>query len=485
MIDSLFQQAQAHHQAGRLAEAEAIYRQILVAQPRHADALHWLGVLAMQTGRIDWALELIPRAIALEPRRAVFFGHLGLALQAAGRAGDAEDAFGQAIQINPDFSEAQFNLATLYLNTARPRQAEEIYRRILSKHPKDEKSLHNLADALLGQKRLDEAIDNYRQALKIRDDAPMTHWNLAIALLMNGDFRAGFLEYEWRWKIHEAELKRPNFPQPAWNGEELRGRRILLHSEQGFGDSIQFARYVPMVAERGGKIILVAPAPLGALFNGISGVRVVSLTESLPDFDLHASLVSLPRIFGTTIETIPSKIPYLPVDPVRKDFWAKRMPKDGRLKVGLVWAGSAGQLGDEKRSIPLNQFEPLGKIPGVWFCSLQKGRPAGQPPAGMELADWTSELTDFADSAALMANLDLLISVDTSPAHLAGAIGRPDWVLLQHFPDWRWMLDREDSPWYPTMRLFRQEIAGDWRQPIERVAGELARLTKSYSPGRS
>jgi Flp pilus assembly protein TadD len=473
MIDQLFQQAQQHHQAGRLAEAEALYRQILVQQPQDADALHWLGVLAMQTGRVDWALELIPRAIMLQPRRAVFFLHLGLALQAGGRTGEAEGAFRQAIELKPDFADAQFNLATLFLNSARPREAEEIYRLILSAHPDHVQSLHNLGDALFAQQRLDEAIDSYRKALAIRDDAPMTHWNLAIALLMKGDFVPGFREYEWRWKIHEAELKRPNFRQPIWNGEDLDGKRILLHTEQGLGDSIQFVRYLPLVLRRGGKIILLAPPPLCPLFEGIGGAQIVPVGQSLPPIDLHCSLLSLPRIFETTLETVPANVPYLQVDPRRRDRWAARVPADGRLKVGLVWAGSASQVGDERRSIPFSRFAPLGEIPGVWFCSLQKGRPPADPPPGMKLADWTDELHDFAETAALVANLDLVITVDTSVAHLAGALGRPVWILLQHFPGWQWMLHREDSPWYPTMRLFRQENAGDWDQPIRRVASAL------------
>jgi tetratricopeptide (TPR) repeat protein len=475
-IDPLFQQAQIHHQAGRFAEAEAIYRQIILQQPQHADALHWLGVLAMQTGRLDWALELIPRAIALQPRRAHFYAHLGLALQSAGRGNDAAEAFGKALALQPDFTEAQFNLATLYLNSGRPREAEEAYRKLLRSHPHHLQSLHNLGDALLGQQRLDDAIDLYRRALAFRGDAAMTHWNLAIALLMKGDFLEGWREYEWRWKVHAGELKRPDFPQPAWEGEELSGRRILLYSEQGFGDSIQFVRYLPMVAERGGKIILQAPRALCPVFESLRKAEIIPAGRDLPPFDAHCSLVSLPRIFQTTLQSVPAKVPYLPVDPDRRACWGARVPGDGRLKVGLVWAGSAAQLGDEKRSISPDRFAPLGKIPRVWFCSLQKGRPAAPPPAGLEVADWTNELNDFADSAALLANLDLLITVDTSAAHLAGAIGLPVWILLQHFPDWRWMLNRDDSPWYPTARLFRQQTPGDWDGPIHRVTAALSGL---------
>ncbi|HUB25741.1 MAG TPA: hypothetical protein VL992_09965, partial [Tepidisphaeraceae bacterium] len=266
-----------------------------------------------------------------------------------------------------------------------------------------------------------------------------------------------------------------------WDGSELAGRRILIHFEQGFGDAIQCIRYVPFIAERGGRVILAVPAEMKRLMQSVKYVEhLVTLSDPLPSYDIHCPIMSLPLAFKTTLQTIPAESPYLRSDPDLKRQWQSRLPNDNRLKIGLAWAGR--RRPDPHRAVSPAELAPLADVTGVWFCSLQK--PAVSPPPGVQLADFADELRDFADTAALMENLDLIITIDTSIAHLAGALGKPTWVLLKDVPDWRWLLGREDSPWYPTMRLFRQTRRGDWESPVRRVrqAIELYSTARSKSP---
>ena len=269
----------------------------------------------------------------------------------------------------------------------------------------------------------------------------------------------------------------PEFAQPPWDGSELNGKTVLLHAEQGLGDSIQFVRYVPMVRDRGGKVVLQCQPALSRLFTGLPGIdRVIKNGDPIPRFDAHCPLLSLPRAFGTTLDSIPASVPYLTADPAAALDWAKRLADRPGKKVGIVWAGRAGYVGDRTRSLSLTTLAPLACASGITWYSLQKGYAAAQisdAPQGMELIDRTAELNDFADTAALIANLDLVISVDTAVAHLAGAMGKSVWTLLPYAPDWRWLLNRDDSPWYPTMRLFRQQRPGDWGEVIQRIAESL------------
>jgi len=303
-------------------------------------------------------------------------------------------------------------------------------------------------------------------------------------LLLQGDFKRGWQEHEWRWKCRDYPSPQRNFAQPLWDGSALERRTLLLHTEQGLGDAIQFIRYLPLVAQRGGKIIIECQAELRRLFQTmLEKCPIVVRGDPLPAFDLHCPLLSLPLIFGTTLENIPQTVPYLHADAQDVKKWRERLDEHSpHLKMGLVWAGSPTNKNDRSRSIKLQSLAPLGQVPGVRLLSLQKGAAAAEaktPPMGMELVDYTQELTDFADTAALIANLDLLISVDTAVVHLAGAMGKLVWTLLPFSPDWRWLLERENSPWYPTMRLFRQQVIGDWDNVITRVASALQLWTKT------
>jgi tetratricopeptide (TPR) repeat protein len=337
----------------------------------------------------------------------------------------------------------------------------------------------NLGVALMAKTDVVPAITSFRRAIDLRPDSAKAHYNLALALLSSGNFREGWTENEWRWLCKGFTTPLRRFTQPLWDGSPLHGRTILLHCEQGFGDSIQFIRYAPLVAERGGRVVLWAPPELLSLMRGVQGVETVATAEPFPPFDVHCPLLSLPRALDTRLESIPANVPYLFADPVRTARWKDKVVASANgLKIGLAWAGRPTHTNDRNRSIGLKQLAPLAEITGVTFYSLQKGSSAHHAagaPSGMNLIDLTDELHDFADTAALIENLDMVIAVDTSVAHLAGAMGKRVWVLLPFSADWRWLLNREDNPWYPTMRLFRQKQIGNWDATII----ELARALKS------
>jgi tetratricopeptide (TPR) repeat protein len=326
-------------------------------------------------------------------------------------------------------------------------------------------------------KRAEEALESFDRALALKPDLAEAHWNKALLLLELGDFARGLPEYEWRWR-RESELKPRDFTQPAWRGEELGGRTILLHSEQGFGDSIQLLRYVPMVAAKGGRVVLEIPDSLMPLVGRRDGVvAMVKPGAPLPPFDLHCPLMSLPLAFGTTLATVPAQVPYLQVPVERAADWRDRLPGTGRPRVGLVWSGKPTHKNDHNRSIALHRLAPLLSLSGIDFVSLQREyREADMAAlaASRNLRRLDAALADFADTAAVVEAVDLVITVDTAVAHLAGALGKPVWILVSSIQDWRWLLQREDSPWYPTARLFRQPEIGDWDSVIGRLARELA-----------
>jgi hypothetical protein len=344
---------------------------------------------------------------------------------------------------------------------------------------------------------LDEALASYDRALSLRPDFPEAHLNRATSLLSLGDLQPGFEEYRWRWRTRNFRPLAPRLDWPAWEGEDLAGRSILLHGEQGFGDHLQFVRYAPLVAARAGRVTLLTEPPLVRLFQSIPEVEVLDALPVDAAFDVHAPLMDLPRLFVTTLGTVPGDTPYLAAERADVAMWARRLAGQRGLTVGLVWAGDthkgrpAGAAVDRRRSLRLAQFAPLADVENVTFYSLQKGEPAAQaldPPPGLQLVDVTDELHDFSDTAALIANLDLVIAVDTAVAHLAGALGKPVWILSRYEGDWRWLNGREDSPWYPPARLFHQRASGAWDEVIDRIAAELCRLSgrhgQDVSPGR-
>jgi len=336
-----------------------------------------------------------------------------------------------------------------------------------------------LGIALNDKGQSDEAVAAYWQAVAIDPDLPASQWNLALALLVRGDFAQGWGKYEWRRKCADIGCARPDIIQQQWHGEPLEGRTILLHAEQGFGDTIQFMRYLPLVVQCGGRVIVECQSELQRLLKIMApDIPIIARGQPLPDFDLQCPLLSVPKAMGTTLATIPAHVPYLRADAQDMQAWRNRLADHGHcMKVGLIWAGNPRHKNDRNRSMKLAHFAHLAQVQGVQFYNLQKGEAAAEAktfPLGMALIDWTDELKDFADTAGLIANLDLVIAVDTAVAHLAGAMGKPVWTLLPFCPDWRWLRGREDSPWYPTMRLFRQPANGDWNSVMKRVAEALA-----------
>jgi tetratricopeptide (TPR) repeat protein len=464
---------------GQLDEAIAAFRQAIDLNPKFADAHRNLGNALKETNQLDGAIAAYRQAVALNPNLPEAQNNLGNALNDKGQLDQAIAAFRQAIAINPNLPEAHNNLGNALKSEGQLNEAIAAYRQAIALRPKFAGAHFNLGNALKDKAHFDDAIAAFRQAIALQPEFPTAHYNLALALLARGDFQPGWEEYEWRWKWKDFPFSVRNFVQPQWNGEPLDNRTILLHAEQGLGDAIQFIRYVPMVAHRGGKIIIECHDQLQRLFQPMAErFQIMTLGQPLPAFDFHCPLLSLPRVFQTDLASIPNTVPYLSAEPALVDAWSKKLgPPDGQLKIGLAWAGNPQYSADGTRSLDLHQLAPLAAIQGVKFYSLQKGQAAEQaknPPPGLELVDLGPDLNDFADTAAVMSLLDLIIAADTSVPHLAGAMAKPVWVMLRSVPDFRWLLERDDSPWYPTMRLFRQKRSGDWDSAIASVVDELS-----------
>jgi len=455
---------------GQFEEAEASLRAALRLRPEYPEALNNLGKVLTERGRPAQAEESLRAALALRPDSRDALNNLGNALSDLGRAQEAEDTLRRALRLQPDTPDALNNLGVALSQLGRSSEAEASFQAALRLRPDYPDAHSNLGAAQFDLRRLAEAEASYRQALRLRPDFVDARRNLACLALITGRYAEGWEENEWRWKTKHMAPAVRNFPAPLWGGEAIGGRVILLHAEQGLGDTLQFCRYAPLI-EAGAKVVLEVQAPLVRLLSRMPGVaQIVARGEALPSFDLHCPLMSLPRAFGTRLETIPAA-PYLAAEPADAAMWRERLSGLVGLKVGLVWAGEprAGfadlEAIDARRSMALATLGPLAEAPGVSFVSLQKGKSATQaavPPPAMSLVDHTADLKDFADTAALIDNLDLVISVDTSVAHLAGGMGKPVWLLNRFDTCWRWLLDRDDSPWYPTLRQFRQPSPGDW-----------------------
>ncbi|HZL60642.1 MAG TPA: tetratricopeptide repeat protein [Stellaceae bacterium] len=462
------------HERGRLDEAEALYRRILVHAPDHAETLHLLGALAHQRGQHEAAIALIGKSIARDGRAAVAHNSLGVAYHALARLDEATASYRRALALDPRFAEAWSNLGNTLHQQGDFKGAEDSYRRALAIAPETAEIHNNFGTTLYDQGDFKGAEEHYRQALRLRPDYPDAHFHLAGIHLRRGDFAVGWREYEWRWRMKRFVMPARPFKQPQWHGEPLNGARILIHAEQGFGDSLQFIRYVPLVAERGGKVVLEVPRELLRLFAGIAGAESVVAYGTAPaDFAWHCPLMSLPFAFGTTLADIPARIPYIGVDPAAVAQWRQRVEARPGLRVGLVWAGRRSWKQHYERAFPAAALVTLTKIAGVSWFSLQKG---AAPPPGTAITDFAPDLADFADTAAAIAALDLIVTIDSAVAHLAGALGKPVWILLPAVADWRWLDERADSPWYPTARLFRQESPLVWDAPLGCLAAELARV---------
>jgi tetratricopeptide (TPR) repeat protein len=390
----------------------------------------------------------------------------------------AEACFRETLAMDAERAEHYNSLGNALFQQRRNDEAEACYRMALEVD-RDYAAVHtNLANVLMRQSSRAEMIRHYERALELDPKSAGGHYNLALAYLRQGRYAEGWPAHEWRWDFRELRLRRRHFAAPQWRGEKLNGETILLHAEQGLGDTLQFVRYAPLVAERGGRVVLEVQPRLVRLLQGLPSVsRVVGRGEPLGDFAWHCPLMSLPLAFGTTVDTIPRRVPYVRADEEEVRAARQRWTGTG-LRVGIAWAGNPQYRSDEQRSMPLLALLPLAGVPGITWFSLQMGTACGQMRTVGErfpLIDASSTSRDLAETAALVATLDLVITVDTAMAHLAGAMGVPLWVVLPHLADWRWMEERADCPWYPAARLFRQPAPGDWASAVERMRGELER----------
>jgi tetratricopeptide (TPR) repeat protein len=455
---------------GRLDEAIGCYRKALALRPDLVESLDNLAGALHSQGKLDEAQASYERALELRPNRVESLIGLGVVSRAQGRLEEAVARYRRALALMPDHPEARNNLGVALVDLGQPEEAIPHYERALTLQPNRVETHSNLGIALQRQARYAEALASYGRALALKPDYAEAHFNRAHALLTTGELDEGWEEYEWRFAVARYDRK---FERPSWSGEPLRGRSILIHAEQGFGDALQFVRYISVVAERGGRVVLEVPEPLVRLARTVAGVsQVVARGDPLPAFECHCPLLSLPRVFKTNLATIPNTVPYVRVPAEASAGWAERIPATPGFRVGVVWAGTT--VG----AIDLRSLQALWEVEGVSWFSLQVGDRSGDISSlgGVKITDLSPWLIDFADTAAAVCRLDLVISVDTSVAHLAGALGRPTWLLLRRPPEWRWLLEREDSPWYPTARLFRQTKVGDWACAAREVAAALAQM---------
>lgn len=416
------------------------------------------------------------RAAALNPTDPAAHNRLANLLYEAGRFTEAADAFAAASRLQPGDALARGNHGIALAKAGRAQEAVPILEDAARMLPTMPEIFHNLGNAYRLLYRLSDAARSYEQAIELRPDYAEAHWNHSLVLLLDGKLVEGWDDHEWR---HWLKGRKPlPLMGPAWTGhlDVLPGKSIVLMAEQGFGDTIQFCRYCKVLADAGAKVVLVCQPELKSLMTGLPGVaHLAAGNDRVVRFDLSAPLMSVPRLLRTGLQSIPSQVPYLHADESKRAMWRERFSAHtGTRKIGLVWAGRPTHLNDANRSIKLTDFLPLAALQGVTWFSLQKGPAAEQlksPPFPM--VDLANELQDFSDTAAAIAELDLVISVDTAVVHLAGALGKPVWNLLPHVPDWRWLLHRDDSPWYPTMRLFRQLTPGDWGKVMQAVSGAL------------
>lgn len=474
--EAWFQLGFAHYRAGHLDQAARSYERALTINPQHAETHFSLGVIRMINREIDEAIYCFRQTIELNPDHAEAFNNLGLLEQESNHPDNAVEAFRRAIRLRGGkYYSAEYNLARVLAGQERLEPAKDAYESVVAHCPEHVDARLGLSTALIGLGHTESAVAHLRAALELAPDSVPGKLNLSIALLQLGEWTEAWPLYESRLKGRHADPR--TFEKPRWNGAPLQGERVLLHAEQGFGDTIQFARYVSFVRSRGGIPVLECQDPLSKLMTTLDGVdEVIVKGEPLPQHDLHAPLMSLAGIFETTPENTPDDVPYLLADVDDVDAWAGRLRKKvdpKQLRVGLVWAGNPQNKYERTRSIPIEMFDSLSKLEGIAWFNIQKN--AGALPL-LELFPMIEDCSNFADNAAAIMNLDLVISIDTAIAHLAGALGRPVWTLLPYAADWRWLKNRSDTPWYSTMRLFRQTKRGDWDPVIEEVKRELENL---------
>ena len=444
--DQLYQRALSLHHAGKFADAEGLYKTLLSFFPNQVEILTTLGIVLLQQGRSEAGFQ----------------------------------QFKKSLRINPNQPAALYNMAVELQKLTRLDEALACYNQTLKLNPQDINALINRGNTLKDLKQYKAAIASFESALALQPNIPSAHWNKALTHILLGEYEQGWKEYEWGWQCGERGEPR-KYAQPTWLGDEsIAGKTILIHSEQGFGDLIQFSRYVPMLEKMGAKVILEVPASLIELMQSLSPtLKVVKTGEPLPAFDIVCPVMSLPLALKTTVETIPANIPYLSVNDAKKQYWQAKLGAKTKPRIGIVWSGSMTNPIDNnlcaRRNIPLAQLKPLVDLP-FEFHVLQKDiRPEDKPilETLTHVHCHQDELQDFADTAALVQEMDLVISVCTSIAHLAGALGHKTWVLLPYSADYRWMLNEKDSPWYPNIELIRSEKIGDWADVLNKTAKKL------------
>jgi Flp pilus assembly protein TadD len=478
--DRCRQSAIALQKQGRLEDAIHLYLRGLAIDPSDAGGFRCLGTAYKKQGRLDLAAACFRRAVELCPAFPEAWNNLGNTLSEQGDLPAAADCFLRACRIQPEFAGAHFNYAHVLSGMGRFDASIAACRRAIELAPRSAEFYNGLGIVLFDSQRIDEALAAYDQALALRPDFASARFNRSLAWLTKGDFARGWSEYEWRWKLPGAPSTAP-YPQPKWDGALAPDATILLDAEQGLGDTIQFARYAPLVKARVGRVILRCQAPLVGLLSSLCGVdRVIGQDQPLPSFDAWLPLLSVPQFFTSSLETIPRAVPYLSVDDSLVQFWRPRIERFAGLRVGIHWQGNPAFLKDRFRSMPLACFEPLGRLPGIQLISLQKGAGSEQlthrtvtfPVVDLELKS-TEFHAPFLDTAAIVRCLDAVVTSDTSLAHLCGALGVETWLAVPHVPEWRWLLDREDTPWYPTLRLVRQSQVGQWGGVFVRIAAAL------------
>lgn len=516
-------------QQGRVEEASSAFQAILRQDPDDALAHHMVGLMALQAGRLEAGVESLRRSISLDHTDPAAYANLGNGLRDLGRTDEALQVYATALALAPTLLNALNDRAILFARLDRFEEAladydralalngqvaflhshRAVILRLLGRHadalegcaealrldPRYADAHLNRATVLAELGRYEEAIADYEVCFARDPRRTEALFHSAMAYLALGDYERGWERYETRLSLRGRRRVAPEvaFAQPAWRGETpLEGKTILLHSEQGLGDTLQFCRYANLAKAKGASVILQVEAPLVRLLSTLEGAeRVVAKGDDLPDFDLHASIMSLPRCFRTTLDTVPSGVPYLRAEPDKVAAWARWLGDGRRPRVGLAWSGAAPAHQPEliRRNIPLQMLAPLARV-GVDFVSLQKGEAEGELAAlaaagwdGPDLLDPAADLHDFSDTAALIENLDLVITVDTAVAHLAGALGKPVWILNRFDNCWRWMRGRSDNPWHPTARLFRQPTFGDWAPVVQEVAEALCAFAAAPDHG--
>ncbi len=460
----------------QLDQAKMYYTNALKLNPQYVDAYNNLGTVLQQQGLNQEARACYEQALRLDPNFAGAYTNIGRIMQALGDLEEAKKFHVKALEVAPNFPEAENNLGIIFQEEGNDEEAIEHFRKALEIRPQYADAYSNLGNIALCACQIEEALDYFQKALSIQPNLVDAHWDRAIAWLLSGNYPKGWEEYEWRFRKKDYPPR--TYQQPLWDGSPLNGKKILIYDEQGFGDTFQFIRFLPQVQEKGGEVIFECHHGLKEILNGIQGVDTLiersETSQEMPDFDVHLPLMSLPRVLSLTINTIPTPIPYLQAETKKVTRWRKKLESQKGLKIGITWAGSKTNKRNFERSCSIESFKTLTKVPNVQLYSLQMEQPDGiQDTDNDDIIDLSHEISDFTDTAAILMNLDLVITVDTAVAHLAGALGRPVWLLLPFFPDWRWMLEGDNTPWYPSLRLFRQPSRGDWNSVFKKVAREL------------